>query len=149
MNTKSTFASRGDKSGTNTKELSVWSSLSITPTKELGWYNALGQGMGETLLFSNEKPAYTLTDRATWLAQQSKLPNLLVVVGGNNISQNADKDLFNPYGVMAVDPVKHSGVNNAMALNFVKWITSVDEQKVIANYGIEKFGAPLFYPNAK
>ncbi len=148
MDAKATFASRGDKSGTNTKELSIWSSLAITPTKEMTWYNALGQGMGETLLFSNEKPAYTLTDRATWLATQTKLSNLVVVVGGNNINENPDKDLFNPYGVMAVDPVKHPGVNFDMATDFVKWITSVDEQKVINTFGVDKYGQQLFYADS-
>jgi tungstate transport system substrate-binding protein len=149
MDAKVTFASRGDKSGTNTKELSIWSSINITPTKEMAWYNALGQGMGDTLLFSNEKQAYTLTDRATWLATQAKLPNLVVVVGGNNINENADKDLLNPYGVIAVDPTKHPGVNFAMATNFVKWITGVDEQKVINTYGVDKFGQQLFYASSK
>ena len=149
MDTKSIFASRGDKSGTNNKELAVWATLGITPTKDLPWYNALGQGMGETLLFSNEKGAYTLTDRATWLAQQSKLAGLVVLVGGKNISENADKDLYNPYGVMAVNPDKFPGVQYGMAMNFVKWITSVDEQKVINTYGVDKFGQQLFYANSK
>lgn len=149
MDTKSTFASRGDKSGTNSKELYVWATLNVTPTKDLQWYNALGQGMGETLLFSNDKQAYTLTDRATWLAQQSKLPGLAVLVGGNNISQNADKNLYNPYGVMAVNPDKFPGVKYDMAMNFVKWITSVDEQKVINTYGVDKFGQQLFFANSK
>ena len=76
MDAQAPFASRGDKSGTNTKELSIWSSASITPTKEMPWYNSLGQGMGDTLLFSNEKGAYTLTDRGTYLSMQDKLPNL-------------------------------------------------------------------------
>ena len=149
MDSKSTFASRGDKSGTNSKELTIWSSLGITPTKEMAWYNALGQGMGDTLIFSNEKQAYTLTDRATWLATQSKLPNLVVDVGGNNIKENADKSLLNPYGVMAVSPDKHPGVNYDMAMNFVKWITAVDEQKVINTYGVDKFGQQLFYASSK
>lgn len=149
VDTKSTFASRGDKSGTNSKELSIWSSLNLTPTKELAWYNSLGQGMGDTLLFANEKGAYTLSDRATWLAQQSKLSGLTVLVGGANINQNADKDLYNPYGVLAVSPDKFPNVNAAMATNFVKWITSADTQKMIAIFGINKFGQPLFYPNAK
>ena len=83
--------------------------------------------MGETLLFSNDKGAYTLTDRATWLAQQNKLPGLTVLVGGKNIGENADKDLYNPYGVMAVNPDKFPGVKYDMALNFVKWITSPEE----------------------
>ena len=149
MDTKSTFASRGDKSGTNTKELSVWATLNITPTKDLSWYNALGQTMGETLLFSNEKGAYTLTDRATWLAQQSKLPGLVVLVGGGNINENADKDLYNPYGTMAVNPDKHPGVSYDMAMNFVKWITSVDEQNAINKYGVDKYGQQLFYASSK
>ena len=149
MDTKSPFASRGDKSGTNSKELAVWATLNITPTKDLAWYNALGQGMGETLLFSNEKGAYTLTDRATWLAQQSKLSGLVVLVGGKNINENADKDLYNPYGVMAVNPDKFPGVNYDMAMNFVKWITSVDEQKVINTYGVDKYGQQLFYASSK
>jgi tungstate transport system substrate-binding protein len=149
MDTKSIFASRGDKSGTNSKELAVWATLNITPTKELSWYNALGQGMGDTLLFSNEKGAYTLTDRATWLAQQSKLPGLVVLVGGKDINENPDKDLYNPYGVMAVNPDKFPGVQYDMAMNFVKWIISADEQKIIASYGVDKYGSPLFYPNAK
>ena len=148
MDTQSTFASRGDKSGTNSKELAVWATLNITPTKALSWYNALGQGMGDTLIFSNEKGAYTLTDRATWLAQQAKLPGLIVLVGGNNISQNADKDLLNPYGVMAVNPDKFPGVSYDMAMNFVKWITSVDEQKAINKYGVDKYGQQLFYASS-
>ncbi|MGE5261879.1 MAG: substrate-binding domain-containing protein [Acidobacteriota bacterium] len=149
MDAKSTFASRGDKSGTNSKELSIWATLNVTPTKDLQWYNSLGQGMGETLLFSNDKQAYTLTDRATWLAQQSKLAGLVVLVGGNNINENADKNLYNPYGVMAVNPDKFPGVKYDMAMNFVKWITSVDEQKVINTYGADKFGQQLFFANSK
>jgi tungstate transport system substrate-binding protein len=147
--TQSPFASRGDKSGTNTKELSIWSSAGITPTKELKWYNALGQGMGETLLASNEKGMYTLTDRGTWLATKDKLPNLVIVFGGNSLQENKDKTLLNPYGVMAVNPDKHAGVNFTMATNFVNWIISPDTQKLIATYGVDKYGQPLFYPNAQ
>lgn len=149
MDKKSAFASRGDKSGTNSKELSVWAALNVTPTKDMAWYNALGQGMGDTLIFSNEKGAYTLTDRATWLAQQLKLSGLVVLVGGNNIGENADKDLYNPYGVMAVNPDKHPGVSFDMAMNFAKWITSVDEQKAINQYGVDKYGQQLFYASSK
>ena len=143
------FASRGDKSGTNTKELSIWAAAGITPTKDMAWYNALGQGMGETLLASNEKGFYTLSDRGTYLSMKDKLPNLVIVLGGNSLQENKDKSLLNPYGVMAVNPDKHPGVNYDMAMNFVKWITSVEEQKVIGSYGVDKFGQPLFYPNAK
>lgn len=147
--TQSAFASRGDQSGTNTKELSIWASAAITPTKSLSWYNALGQGMGETLLFSNEKQAYTLSDRGTYLSMQTKLPNLIIAFGDNSLKENKDKSLLNPYGVMAVNPDKHPGVNYEMGMNFVKWITSADTQKLIGSYGLDKFGQPLFYPSAK
>ncbi len=143
------FASRGDKSGTNTKELSVWASAGITPTKDMAWYNALGQGMGETLLASNEKGMYTLADRGTYLSMKDKLPNLVIALGGNSLQENKDKSLLNPYGVLAVDPGKHPGVNSDMAAKFVQWILSADTQKLIGGYGTDKFGQPLFYPNAK
>jgi tungstate transport system substrate-binding protein len=146
--TQSPFASRGDKSGTNTKELSIWASANITPTKEMSWYNAIGQGMGDTLLFSNEKQAYTLSDRGTYLAMQTKLPSLVIVFGGNTLKENKDKNLLNPYGVMAVNTDKHPGVNYEMAMNFVNWIISPDTQKLIGGFGVDKFGQPLFYPNA-
>jgi tungstate transport system substrate-binding protein len=143
------FASRGDKSGTNTKELSIWASAGITPTKEMAWYNSLGQGMGETLLASNEKGMYTLTDRGTYLATRDKLPNLIIVLGSNSLQENKDQALLNPYGVMAVNPAKHPGVQFDMAMNFVKWILSPDTQKMIGRFGTDRFGQPLFYPDAQ
>ncbi len=144
---QSPFASRGDKSGTNTKELSIWASAGITPTKDMAWYNSLGQGMGETLLASNEKGMYTLTDRGTYLSMKDKLPNLIVVVGGHSIAENKDRTLLNPYGVLAVDPIKHPGVNADMTAKFVQWILSPETQRLIGSYGQDKFGQPLFYPN--
>lgn len=147
--TRSPFASRGDQSGTNTKELSIWASAAITPTKEMSWYNSLGQGMGDTLVFANEKPAYTLSDRGTYLSMKDKLPNLVVVFGGNSLQENKDKSLLNPYGVMAVNPDKHPGVQFDLAMKFVNWIISPATQKLIGRYGVDKFGQPLFYPNAK
>lgn len=149
MAAKAIFVSRGDKSGTNTKELGVWTSLGITPTKEMSWYNSIGQGMGDTLLFANEKKGYTLTDRGTWLAMKAKVPSLIVIVGGNTLSENKDKDLLNPYGVMVVDPVKHPGVNSDLAAKFVTWILSPETQKAIGAFGVDKFGQQLFYPSAK
>jgi PBP superfamily domain/Oxidoreductase molybdopterin binding domain len=149
MDTASSFASRGDKSGTNTKELSVWSSLSITPTQEMKWYNSLGQGMGDTLLFSNEQGAYTLTDRGTYLSMIDKLPNLEILVGGQNLAENKDKALLNPYGVLAVNPDKWPNVNYELAMKFVDWLLSPDTQKVIGSYGADKFGQPLFYPSSE
>ena len=148
MDAQATFASRGDKSGTNTKELSLWASLNITPTAEMKWYNALGQGMGETLTFANEQEAYTLSDRGTYLAQKDNLPDLVILVGGNSLEENKDKSLLNPYGVMAVNPDKHPGVNFDLATKFVEWITSVEEQQKISDFGKDKFGQPLFYPSS-
>lgn len=147
--TQSLFASRGDASGTFTKEMSIWASDGISPTKQTNWYNSLGQGMGETLLFSNEQNAYTLTDRGTWLSMTGKLPNLVILFGGKSIQENPDKQLYNPYGVLAVNPDKHAAVNFAMAMNFVNWIISPDTQKLIGEYGKDKYGQPLFYPDAK
>jgi tungstate transport system substrate-binding protein len=148
MNAQATFASRGDQSGTNTKELSIWSSFGITPTKDLPWYKALGQGMGDTLIFANEQKAYTLSDRGTYLSMKDKLPNLIIVLGGNTLAENKDKSLLNPYGVLAVNPDKHPGVKFDLAMQFVKWITSVDEQQKIGDYGKDKFGQSLFYPSS-
>jgi tungstate transport system substrate-binding protein len=148
MDAQATFASRGDKSGTNTKELSIWSSLGITPTKDLPWYKALGQGMGETLNFANEQGAYTLSDRGTYLSMKDKLPNLAIVLGGNTLAENKDKSLLNPYGVLAVNPDKHPGVKYDLAMQFIKWLNSVETQQKIGDYGKDKFGQSLFYPSS-
>ncbi len=143
------FASRGDQSGTHAKELSLWKSLGLKPGPEWPWYSSVGQGMGETLLFAEEKRAYALTDRGTWLALQSKLPDLKLLVGGRNLSENADKQLRNNYGVIAVNPDKHPGVQAALAGAFVDWIVSAPVQERIGRYGQEKFGQPLFYPDSE
>jgi len=80
---------------------------------------------------------------------KDKLSNLIIVLGGNSIQENKDKNLLNPYGVLAVDPGKHPGVNFDMATKFVQWITAVDTQKLIGGYGVDKFGQPLFYADSK
>ncbi len=148
MDAQATFASRGDKSGTHVKELSIWALAGITPTQEVKWYNSLGQGMGNTLLFADEQDAYTLTDRGTFLSMMDRLPNLTILVGGDNLADNKDKALLNPYGVLAVNPDKHPGVNYELAMKFVNWIVSADTQKKIGSYGVDRFGQPLFYPSA-
>jgi len=104
--------------------------------------------MGETLTFADEKQAYTLSDRGTWLSQQSNLPNLGVLVGGASIDANKDPALLNPYGVIPVNPAKHPGVNFDLATQFAGWITSVEAQQLIADYGKDRFGQALFYPNS-
>ncbi len=142
------FASRGDNSGTHSKERAIWASIPFTPTAEMAWFNSVGQGMGDTLIFSNELGAYTLTDRGTYLAMRDKLPNLAILVGGENLAENQDKVLLNPYGVLAVNPDVHPNVNAALATSFVEWLTSVEVQRMIGEYGVDTFGQPLFYPNS-
>lgn len=142
------FASRGDKSGTNTKELSIWAAVGITPTVEMTWYNALGQGMGDTLMFAHERQAYALSDRGTFLAMKDKLPGLSILVGGASLAENKDKSLLNPYGVLAVNPQQHPGVHAALADQFVAWILAPATQQMIGAFGVDRFGQPLFYPAA-
>lgn len=143
------FASRGDDSGTHTKERSLWSEAGLQPGADDAWYNALGQGMGNTLTFANEQSAYALTDRGTFLSMQPQLPNLTILVGGDSIADNPDPALYNPYGVMPISPEAHPGVNYELAVKFVRWLTSPAVQEQIAAFGVEQFGQPLFYPNAK
>jgi len=148
MDAQATFVSRGDGSGTHTKELSIWAALSVTPTREMTWYKSIGQGMGDALLFANEQQAYTIADRGTYLAMRDKLPGLIIVVGGNNLAENKDPALLNHYGVLAVNPEKHPNVNSALANKFVTWLLSVETQRKIGSYGVDRFGQPLFYPDS-
>ena len=147
-NVKATFASRGDDSGTHTKEKSLWEKAGITPDPNSDWYKSLGQGMGATLQFANETGAYTLTDRGTFLSQQANLPNLAVMVGGTTIAENQDYALLNPYGVIPVNPDK-GNINNELAVQFVEWLASVETQQKIGEYGADQFGQPLFYPDSE
>jgi tungstate transport system substrate-binding protein len=135
------FVSRGDKSGTNTKELSIWKKANIEPTGRK-WYLEVGQGMEKTQRIADEKRAYTLTDRGTWLAtkDKDKLDMVIVLEG--------DTALFNQYGVMAVNPEKFKTVKYKEAMEFVNWIISKEGQDAIAAFK-DKNGNPLFIPNAK
>jgi len=137
---KATFLSRGDKSGTNTKELTLWAGAKVaTPTPSADkWYLSTGQGMGETLKVADEKGGYTLVDRATWLSMASTLPGLTILF-------EKDKALFNQYGVIVIPGSKNVAGGQA----FADWIVSAAGQKVIAEYGVAKFGQQLFIPNAK
>ena len=140
------FASRGDKSGTETAERAIWASVNLKPAG--AWYRSLGQGMGETLIVADEQRAYTLSDRGTWLAMRDKLPNLRLLLGGRSIAENPDSALRNRYGVMAVDPRVHPGVNAEAARKFVEWLVSPETQRVIGSFGVKRFGQPLFYPDS-
>jgi len=137
----STFISRGDNSGTNTKELSIWQKAGIVP-KGQKWYLEVGQGMEKTQRIADEKHAYTLTDRGTWLATRDKdrLAMMIVLEG--------DPTLFNQYGVMAVNPAKFKQVKYKEALEFINWLISKEGQQAIASFK-DKNGNPLFIPNAK
>lgn len=130
-----TFISRGDASGTQKKELLIWAEASITPDK--AWYLESGTGMGNTLTMTQEKKAYTITDRATLASMLDKLPDLAIMVEG-------DKILLNPYGVIAVNPEKFPTINNKDAMNFIEWIMSDEGQNLIASY--KKGGQQLFIP---
>ncbi len=135
------FVSRGDKSGTNTKELAIWKKAGIDPAGKK-WYLDAGQGMEKTQRIANEKQAYTLTDRGTWLATKDKdRLDMVIVLEG-------DPTLFNQYGVMAVNPEKQKHVKYQEAMEFVNWIISPEGQKVIAAYK-DKNGNALFIPDAK
>jgi tungstate transport system substrate-binding protein len=146
--TRVAFISRGDQSGTHSKEREIWDAAGTAPAPLTGWYQALGQGMGETLAFANGESAYTITDRATYTSMQDELPNLVILFGGESMDQNPDLSLHNPYSVIQVNPERHPGVNAELAAAFVEWITSADGQASIADYGLEEHGQPLFVPPA-
>ena len=133
---KQTFVSRGDDSGTHKKEKLLWAKAELTPGGK--WYLEAGQGMSATLRMADEKDAYLMLDRATYLANKEKIRLRKLVEG--------DKDLFNPYGVIAVNPYKHRHVSYKLAMSLVAWLTSPECQKMIGNY--KKAGRQLYHPNA-
>jgi tungstate transport system substrate-binding protein len=158
---RQTFISRGDGSGTHVKEQELWrrtglplESKTVTvfsrgKRKEISsirpngpWYLSIGQGMGKTIVMATEKQAYTLADRGTYyafaLAQPARTDLVIVHAGGQR--------LFNPYGVIAVNPAKHPHVNHAAAQSYIRWITSPEVQKMIARYKVQ--GKVLFHPHA-
>ena len=138
------FISRGDESGTHTKELSIWKAAGIEPadSKSGGdWYISAGQGMGAVLNMANEQQAYTLSDRATYLARTKEGLDLEVLVEG-------DTALFNPYGVITVNPERCPNVNVDLGNKFVDWIVSVPTQEKIEAFGQEEFGQSLFTPDS-
>ncbi len=135
----STFISRGDDSGTHKKELDLWTKADLDPTGQ-AWYLETGQGMGATLTVTSEKAAYTLTDRSTFLAQQSNLSLVLVLEG--------DPPLLNPYHVITVNLDKWPKVNYEGAMAFYDFMIAPETQKVISEFGVDQYGEPLFFPDA-
>lgn len=138
-NGETSFVSRGDDSGTHTKEKSIWSAAGIEPAGD--WYISAGQGMGAVLTMADETDAYTLSDRATYLARTLEGIDLVILVDGDPI-------LFNPYGVMAVNPDKGDHINNEAANQFIDWLISLPTQEKIAKFGVDQFGSPLFTPDS-
>ncbi len=136
---KLSFVSRGDDSGTHKKELELWKLIGIEPSGE--WYIETGSGMGDTLKVADEKRAYTLADRGTYLSLKDTLDLDIIVEG--------DENLFNQYGVLPVNPEKFETINYDGAVKFMEWITRDDIQKLIGEYGIEEYGQALFIPNYK
>ncbi len=133
------FVSRGDDSGTHTKEIGIWAEAGIEPAGD--WYISAGQGMGAVLTMADEQQAYTLSDRATYLARTLEGTDLVILVEGDPI-------LFNPYGVIAVNPDKSPQINNELANQFIDWLISLPTQAKIAEFGVAEFGAPLFTPDS-
>jgi tungstate transport system substrate-binding protein len=138
-NASAPFVSRGDRSGTHIAEVNLWTMAGIDIAKEKGpWYRETGQGMGPALNMASSMNAYLLADRATWLAFDNR-GELTVLVEG-------DERLLNQYGVMLVNPEKHTSVKRADGQAFVDWLVSPDGQAAIAGYRID--GEQLFFPNA-
>ena len=134
------FVSRGDDSGTHKKELRLWEEAGGKPTGNS--YLESGSGMEATLRIANEKKAYCLVDRATWLAHQKEIDALGMLVQG-------DEKLFNPYSVIAVSPAKYPTVNHKLATAFSDFIRGPEGQKIIREFGVDKYGGPLFFPDVE
>lgn len=128
------FYSRGDNSGNHMREKELWNLLEIRPSGD--WYKKSKKGMKDTLIRASESKAYILSDKSTYLFHRKEL-DLVVVIEG-------DKLLYNPYGIIAVNPVKVHGVNFKAAMQFIDFITSVEGQEIIKGYGRLRFNSPLF-----
>jgi len=136
-----TFVARADKSGTSTKELGIWTKAGLDPaTEKPAWYIETGQGMGASLTITSEKSGYTLTDRATFLANKANLQLEILVEGDNS--------LLNVYHVITVNPEKWPKVNYDGAMAFMKFMTEASTQGAIGQFGVDKYGQQLFIPDA-
>ncbi|HIJ81218.1 MAG TPA: solute-binding protein [Desulfuromonadales bacterium] len=135
----SVFASRGDNSGTHSKEKGLWKVSAINPEGQK-WYQQTGLGMGQTLNVAAEKKGYTLTDRATYLSLKKGLGLEILVEG--------DGKLLNVYHVIELNSVKWPKVNAAGGKAFADFMVTKNTQEIIGRFGVEKFGAPLFFPDA-
>jgi len=130
------FVSRGDESGTHVKEKELWAKVALKPAGR--WYKEAGQGMGEVIMMADNVAGYTLADRGTWLAMKRKSTLQILVEG--------DLALFNPYGVIAVNPARHPQVNYDGAMAFIAGLTSREGQRMITDFKVD--GDVLFFPDA-
>jgi len=136
--TQSRFVSRGDKSGTHLLELGLWKQAGSEPKG--AWYIESGQGMGQTLGIANDRRAYTITDRGTWLAFQKRISLPILV--------EKDKPLLNIYSVMEINPANGPRVNGVGGKAFADFMVAPETQAVIKTFGVDKYGQPLFVPIA-
>lgn len=136
---KALFISRGDNSGTDALEKKLWGQAGGVP-KGQPWYQETGQGMGATLNIATEKDGYTITDRGTYLARKKDLRLDILVEG--------DKPLLNIYHVITVNPAKSTKINAAGATALAEFMLKPETQKLIGEFGVDKFGQPLFFPDA-
>ena len=135
---RASFISRGDESGTHVFEKGLWKSAGVAPGEP--WYVQAATGMGQTLQIASEKSAYTLADRGTFLARRGPLALEILV--------ERDPPLVNPYHVLTVDPAKFRRVNAKGANAFADYLVSPETQRLIGAFGVDKFGEPLFIPDA-
>lgn len=132
------FVSRGDDSGTHKKELKLWQAAGVRPAG--AWYLESGNGMEATLRIANEKSAYCLVDRATWLAHRKEIDALAVLSEG-------DPQLFNPYSLIVVSAKKFPWLNAKLATQFAAFVRSGEGQSIIRDFGKDMFGTALFFPD--
>jgi tungstate transport system substrate-binding protein len=138
---ESTFVSRGDNSGTHTKELDLWAAAGTDPAGE--WYQETGTGMGEALNIATQQGAYTLSDRGTYISRRAELDIAIRVQGP---IEGGPEILANPYGIMAVNPGVHENANYDLAIAYIGWITSPGAQEAISSYQVDD--EQLFFPEA-
>ncbi len=142
MQSQAKFITRGDKSGTHIKELELWQAAGIKPEGQ--WYHVYAQGASgnsKTLKYVDEQQGYTIMDRATYITMKKEL-KLQVLV-------EKDESMLNYISLIPVNPVKFPDVKNAEAMKFIEWLTSEEGQKIIRDYGKDKYGEPLFFPNSQ
>ncbi|WP_435092998.1 substrate-binding domain-containing protein [Halorubrum sp. N11] len=138
---EASFVSRGDNSGTHTKERNLWEAAGTDPGGD--WYQEIGSGMGEALNVATQQGAYTLSDRGTFISQRSAVDLAILVQGPIG---DGPEVLANPYGVMAVNPAIHDNANYDLAMAYIGWITSPDTQEAIGDYQVND--EQLFFPEA-